>query len=212
MVSYKQQEDDGDIGQLALDYTPESEFEESDEEVEKNLISEGVKNTISEGVENIEIVEQETESVATAHADNQTLAIEKTSSTDAPVAAPKDAPLEAKDAQGNPLPPPIGSGHVDGFQLVQATGLTDTSTQAPRGSAIPSFATPTPLSNIQMPTTNSTFAPGQTSAPLPPVPAAAPAPADYNPLHDESKSKQFTARTDVIIRFLYFFLTLSLSI
>lgn len=87
---------------------------------------------------------------------------------------------------------PKQNGAVEGFQLVQATGLTDTSTPAPKGSEIPSFATPQPVFNTPLPH----------SAAQPPKPVQnAPMPAEANsfssPLEDNSKSKQFTARTDV---------------
>ncbi|KAI8930277.1 Arfaptin-like domain-containing protein [Entophlyctis helioformis] len=88
---------------------------------------------------------------------------------------------------------------VQGFQLVQATGLTDTSTPAPKGSSLPTFATPSPasLANVpQPPRTDLGFRP---SAP----PSISPPPAElseaYNPLSDNSKSKQFNQRVDYMI-------------
>lgn len=82
---------------------------------------------------------------------------------------------------------------VAGFQLVQATGLTDTSTPAPTGSDIPTFATATPIPSTGMP---HELALKRNAAPLlPPVPE--PTSLTNNPLNDGSKSKQFNARTDV---------------
>jgi hypothetical protein len=88
-------------------------------------------------------------------------------------------------------PPKKPASSVQGFQLVQATGLTDTSTPAPKGSDIPSFATATPIPHTPLP---SEIVQSQSALPTP-----APAPErQLNPLEDNSKSKQFTQRTDVL--------------
>lgn len=84
---------------------------------------------------------------------------------------------------------------VQGFQLVQATGLTDTSTEAPKGSALPNFATPPIIPKGVLPSEiPATPAHDEQELPMPlsEVPYS-------NPLSDNSKSKQFTQRTDVFI-------------
>jgi hypothetical protein len=96
--------------------------------------------------------------------------------------------------ESNELNDSVKSGQVQGFQLVQATGLTDTSTPAPKGSEIPHFATATPIPPTPLPSDIAKNALPQSEVPLPMT-----EPKQFsNPLTDNSKSKQFTARTDVL--------------
>lgn len=83
--------------------------------------------------------------------------------------------------------------HVEGFHLVQATGLIDTSTPAPSGSHLPTFATPSPSAKQPIPPS----APAQFTSLD--VPAPAPAAPMSTPLEDNSKSKQFNQRFDVFL-------------
>ena len=82
---------------------------------------------------------------------------------------------------------------VEGFQLVQANGLMDTSTKAPTGSTLPSFATPSPA--LSHKSTRPTVAPlSETLIPMP-----KPIQQESNPggvLSSHSKSAQFNARFD----------------
>jgi hypothetical protein len=83
---------------------------------------------------------------------------------------------------------------VEGFQMVQATGLTDTSTPSPKGSNIPDFATATPSSQVPKfvpPPTDFGFAPQS-------LPAARPNQQTVTPLEDNSKAQQFNQRFDVL--------------
>ncbi|KAJ3305429.1 hypothetical protein HDV03_001523 [Kappamyces sp. JEL0829] len=173
---------EGDISAMNLSYEPESEVESDVESVhEKEPESDdeplGLKKTAAPLPEAVSM---------------------PTETIQAMPPQPATVPENASHAAASTAAPlPAGSTPVDGFQLVQATGLTDTSTPSPKGSSIPSFATATPIPDIPMPVR------APLGAPLPPIPA--PAPAASNPLSDESKSKQFTARTDVSM----FLLTLS---
>ncbi|KAJ3364577.1 hypothetical protein HDU91_002516 [Kappamyces sp. JEL0680] len=167
---------EGDISAMNLSYEPESEVESDVESVhEKEQESDdeplGLKKTAAPLPEAVSM---------------------PTETIQAMPPQPATVPENASHAAASTAPPlPAGSTPVDGFQLVQATGLTDTSTPSPKGSSIPSFATATPIPDIPMPVR------APLGAPLPPIPA--PAPAASNPLSDESKSKQFTARTDYMI-------------
>ncbi|KAI8908950.1 Arfaptin-like domain-containing protein [Gorgonomyces haynaldii] len=84
---------------------------------------------------------------------------------------------------------------VQGFQLVQATGLMDTSTPEPKGSSIPSFATPSPSAQVPKPQLQSDFA---YSTPSMPTATSSPQ-APQTPFEDNSKSKQFNQRFDYMI-------------
>ncbi|KAJ8329548.1 hypothetical protein BDV3_001357 [Batrachochytrium dendrobatidis] len=86
---------------------------------------------------------------------------------------------------------------VQGFQLVQATGLTDTCTPSPKGSSLPTFATASPACTAPIPT-----APHVDMGARPSLPITTPTPPEperYNPLLDNSKSKQFNQRLDYMI-------------
>ena len=188
---------EGDISSCeTYEYTPESDVESSVENDEENqdenvpLAQLNGASASSTGVSD-GLVELETTNVPVAEPENVA------QNVSAPAQANNVPPVPAQQQQ---LPPGT-SGPVEGFQLVQATGLTDTSTPAPKGSAIPSFATPTPLADFNMPsaaTAGGLRSPAGFSSSPPPVPPPAAAAAEsYNPLQEESKSKQFTARTDV---------------
>jgi hypothetical protein len=88
----------------------------------------------------------------------------------------------------------IEQGQVPGFQLVQAKGLTDTSTKAPKGSSIPSFATAQPTYNTPMPH----HSVPTTKLQLP-MPYSSTSNQFSSPLVDNSKSSQFVARSDYMI-------------
>jgi len=110
-----------------------------------------------------------------------------------PVTEKVQEPVQSQPQQ--PVQNQVKSGQVQGFQLVQATGLTDTSTPAPKGSEIPHFATATPIPATPMPSDVAKNVLPPTEAPLP-----FSEPKQFsNPLTDNSKSKQFTARTDYMI-------------
>ncbi|KAH6566138.1 hypothetical protein BASA50_006277 [Batrachochytrium salamandrivorans] len=99
--------------------------------------------------------------------------------------------------------PPASSSHdsVQGFQLVQATGLTDTSTPAPRGSELPTYATPSPAAAVAAASSLSKM-PHTDDHARPQAPSITPAayePEHYSPLVDNSKSKQFNQRLDYMI-------------
>ena len=93
-------------------------------------------------------------------------------------------------------PPIPGATPVEGFQLVQASGLTDTFTPSPRGSVIPEFATATPVPHVPLPHT-ATVDQQHLQPPMPYPPAISR--TESNPLDENSKSKQFNARTDFMI-------------
>jgi len=179
---------EGDISQMDISYTPASDVESDMEDTTPLAKQEPVpKETIEE---NTVQVPQETAPVAAPAAPVEQSA--PNTSTAAPAVAPPNK-YQDSPSRSSSLPP--GSTPVEGFQLVQATGLTDTSTPAPKGSDIPSFATATPIPEIPLPSKVPVQPPT-----LPPMPAAPAPPANtYNPLSDESKSKQFTARTDYMI-------------
>lgn len=187
---------EGDISSCeTYEYTPESDVEssvENDEEIQDESVPLAQLNGASASSTGVSdgLVELETTNVPVAESQNV--------AQNVPV--PAQANVPPVPAQQQQLPPGT-SGPVEGFQLVQATGLTDTSTPAPKGSAIPSFATPTPLADFNMPSAGEAGglrSPAGFSSSLPPVPPPAAAAAEsYNPLQEESKSKQFTARTDV---------------
>ena len=100
-------------------------------------------------------------------------------------------------APTNYAKPIEGATPVEGFQLVQASGLTDTSTPAPKGSSIPEYATATPVPHVPLPHTAvpTNDAPLQPPMPFPPSISR----SESNPLDENSKSKQFNARTDFMI-------------
>ena len=84
---------------------------------------------------------------------------------------------------------------VEGFQLVQATGLSDTATPAPKGSHIPEYATASPAAQVTKPPPPKTdFGFSSTT-----MPQATPAASPVTPFEDNSKSKQFNQRFDVIL-------------
>jgi hypothetical protein len=161
--------EEGDISQMDLSYEPESEVEESEDD------------------ENVPLAELAPLPLPLPVQEPQQ------------PAATLDAPKAAEHYQQQPNPPyssipteapptlPKGSSPVEGFQLVQATGLTDTSTPLPKGSEIPTFATATPIPEIKQ-------------LPLqPPAPAPIPECEDTNPFLDGSKSKQFKDRSEFMI-------------
>jgi hypothetical protein len=160
----------GDIAQY--EYQPASDVE-SDEDVP---IGKQYSTEEIEAVKNLQI------------ADQVTAPTEQVPSEVAP--APSADPVETVAPEPE-KPKKATPGQVQGFQLVQATGLTDTSTPAPKGSEIPNFATATPIPATPLPS--------QVSKPVSnqPLPAPAPEQRQLNPLEDYSKSKQFAQRTDV---------------
>ena len=89
------------------------------------------------------------------------------------------------DNQMNQMPP------VDGYQLVQASGLTDTATAAPKGSTLPSFATASPAPTPYQPETQP-----QTTAEMPPPIQRT---QSSTPLDEDSKSSRFNQRFDYMI-------------
>lgn len=84
---------------------------------------------------------------------------------------------------------PQTSKQVEGFQLVHATGLTDTAISEPKGSDIPDFATASPTPEMKP-------LPNVPAQQLPSIPPPS-APECQNPLQDGSKSQQFNQRFDV---------------
>jgi hypothetical protein len=112
-------------------------------------------------------------------------------------------PEDVEDPNTNPMPENLSpstenesvtGGLVPGFQMVKAKGMADTSTPEPTGSAIPNFATATPMAKTQLPQNRAK----RYSMPLqPPVPLSS---NNFsNPLDEYSKSKQFAERTDFMI-------------
>lgn len=102
-----------------------------------------------------------------------------------------------QDAYANPnapaVPPVDGSESVPGFNLVQATGLTDTSIPAVTKTELPSYVTASPIEKPTSPT-------------LPPMerfgsPSPPPPPKDskdvFDPLSEVPRSKIFAQRMDV---------------
>jgi hypothetical protein len=118
------------------------------------------------------------------------------STTNVPVVDSFPGEQPAEELKPAPVEDEIpGATKVEGFQLVQATGLTDTSTPAPTGSGIPQYATAAPVPSVPLPHTQ---VPSHSlHAPLP-VPSGI-SRTESNPLDDNSKAKQFTARTDYMI-------------
>ena len=177
--------EEGDISQMDLSYQPESEVEESD--ADENVPLGKLQVQEKTEIEQVQQVEQVDQTVPV----EQALSVEQAAPVESAVSLPQQTPEPVEREAPLPAQPatlPKGSAPVDGFQLVQATGLTDTSTSAPKGSEIPSFATPTPIPSLKA-----------TPAPVleaPPVPQAS---ADNNPLMDGSKSQVFRERSDFMI-------------
>lgn len=190
----KEDDTEGDLSQMNLSYsyTPDSDIEEEEEEeAEEETEILGKKYQKIEK----EMVVEETEVVPSVETESE---IKTDSLPPAPLSSIQETvhSESIKDAAPSASAPstsaPSASAPVEGFQLVQATGLTDTSTPAPIGSDIPSFATATPLQVGELPEHVSNG-----DGYRQPIPKPGPSREDSNPLMDDSKSKQFTARTDV---------------
>jgi hypothetical protein len=208
---------EGDIGE-AFDYTPQSDVESFVEEPSELEQEESQKMDTLESqsqelharkyddatddipLGKLNLSNSSKGSVEQFSVPSETVCTESTPVTQEGSLNGNDTQVSDQEIKKSKPLPPGTTGPVEGFQLVQATGLTDTSTPAPKGSSIPEFATPTPLMDFKLPTAKGS-APTSSDS-LPPTPAPVPPPTSYNPLMDESKSKQFTARTDVCIFYL----------
>lgn len=141
--------------------------------------------------------ESEVESEAEEEVAVEVKPIEHPSSRTPEQAEPVGEKLAAKSSQSIKCESDekaIDHGHVPGFQLVQAKGLTDTSTKAPKGSSIPSFATAQPTYSTPMPHESV-----PTTQLQPPMPYSSTSNNFSSPLVDNSKSSQFVARSDYMI-------------
>ncbi|KAI8894448.1 Arfaptin-like domain-containing protein [Globomyces pollinis-pini] len=168
-MSYYTPPAEADIGDFS--YQPESDDDDVDQQETAASLPSGASDTVP---------------LAQQYPDKQ---------PDTSAAASGPAASDPKQTKEAPAKSTSNQAPVEGFQLVQATGLTDTSTPAPKGSDIPSFATPTPKIEGALPHTAPQKQIDTAAFPTP----LAPASSVGNPLNDESKSKQFNARTDYMI-------------
>ena len=159
-----------------------------------------IEGDISDAIVNETPVESLTESIQQEYTEEQALQDEPIDQEESILEEPVEdsvvdayadptSPISAQPSPVNPTDP------VPGFQVVQATGLTDTSPPAIVKSRLPESATPSPI----VPSISPPLPPMDRFGSPPPPPPKSPASPINDPLADMPQSKVFARRLDVCL-------------